>query len=160
MSKVMVHQAEGGKAAVMNPFFGKVEQACDAVRHRAYELCERRGGEPGREIEDWLEAERELFFVPDAEMSESDQAFSVKIAIPGFLARDIEVIALPRELVVEAKSDKLAENASESKRLYRRFELSSPIEAEKVTATATGGELRIEAPKKMEQQVLARAATA
>lgn len=32
----------------------------DAIRARAYERFERRGGEPGHEDEDWWEAEREL----------------------------------------------------------------------------------------------------
>lgn len=32
----------------------------DVVRERAYELFERRGGEPGHELDDWLTAEREL----------------------------------------------------------------------------------------------------
>jgi hypothetical protein len=32
----------------------------DVIRERAYELFERRGGEPGHELEDWLTAEREL----------------------------------------------------------------------------------------------------
>jgi hypothetical protein len=31
-----------------------------AIRQRAYELFERRGGEPGHELEDWLQAEHEL----------------------------------------------------------------------------------------------------
>ena len=30
------------------------------IRRRAYELYVERGGEPGRDIEDWLQAEREL----------------------------------------------------------------------------------------------------
>ena len=32
----------------------------DKIRGRAYELYVERGGEPGRDIEDWLQAEREL----------------------------------------------------------------------------------------------------
>ena len=30
------------------------------IRRRAYEIYLERGGEPGRELEDWLQAEREL----------------------------------------------------------------------------------------------------
>ncbi|HEX7896715.1 MAG TPA: DUF2934 domain-containing protein [Planctomycetota bacterium] len=30
------------------------------VARRAYEIYERRGGAPGRDLEDWLQAEREL----------------------------------------------------------------------------------------------------
>jgi hypothetical protein len=32
----------------------------DDIRSRAYELYEARGREPGREWEDWLQAEREI----------------------------------------------------------------------------------------------------
>ena len=30
------------------------------IRNRAYEIYLQRGGQPGRELEDWLQAEREL----------------------------------------------------------------------------------------------------
>jgi DUF2934 family protein len=32
----------------------------DGVARRAYELYEARGSEPGRDVDDWLQAEREL----------------------------------------------------------------------------------------------------
>jgi hypothetical protein len=32
----------------------------DGVARRAYELYEARGREPGRDVDDWLQAEREL----------------------------------------------------------------------------------------------------
>ena len=32
----------------------------DEIARRAYELFQRRGGAPGRDLEDWLQAEREL----------------------------------------------------------------------------------------------------
>ena len=37
--------------------FGPTE---DEIRRRAYEIYQSRGGEPGRESEDWTQAEREL----------------------------------------------------------------------------------------------------
>lgn len=32
----------------------------DCVRQRAYEIHQARGGAPGRELDDWLQAEREI----------------------------------------------------------------------------------------------------
>jgi hypothetical protein len=32
----------------------------DEIRRRAYEIYQERGGLPGRELEDWLQAEREF----------------------------------------------------------------------------------------------------
>jgi hypothetical protein len=39
----------------------------DKIRRRAYEIYLERGSEPGRELEDWLQAEREL--TTDADQS-------------------------------------------------------------------------------------------
>ena len=36
------------------------EVSVEAIRDRAYELYEARGGEPGHDFDDWLQAEREL----------------------------------------------------------------------------------------------------
>ena len=32
----------------------------DQIRRRAYEICQERGGLPGRELEDWIQAESEF----------------------------------------------------------------------------------------------------
>jgi len=32
----------------------------ETIRSRAYVICLERGGEPGHELDDWLQAEREL----------------------------------------------------------------------------------------------------
>ena len=37
-----------------------IDLSPDTIARRAYELFEERGGEPGRELEDWFRAEREL----------------------------------------------------------------------------------------------------
>lgn len=160
MSRVMVHRAESGKAAVVNPFFDKVEHALEAVRRRAYELFEARGRAPGGELDDWLRAERELFLIPEAEVSEDDKSFTMKIAAPGFGAKDIDVIALPRELLVEAKEEKQSGSAREAKCLYRRFELAAPVETEAVKASIENGNLTIRAPKQAIPAIPARAVAA
>jgi hypothetical protein len=36
------------------------QQTEDTIRRRAYEISLSRGGAPGHEIEDWVQAEREL----------------------------------------------------------------------------------------------------
>jgi len=37
-----------------------IECVPDLIRKRAYELFEARGREPGHELDDWLQAEREI----------------------------------------------------------------------------------------------------
>jgi hypothetical protein len=48
--------------------------SADDVARRAYELYESRGSEPGRDLDDWLQAERELSAMPAAAVSERPAA--------------------------------------------------------------------------------------
>ena len=43
-----------------SPSYGNGFPTADAIGRRAYEIYLERGGEPGHELEDWLQAEREL----------------------------------------------------------------------------------------------------
>jgi HSP20 family molecular chaperone IbpA len=168
MSKVKVHQATDANGSFGNPAFGKVEEALDAIRRRAYELFEKRGGAPGGHLDDWLQAEKDLFVVPHVHVNESEKSFRMTISAAGFDAGDIDVIALPNELLVEAKTERRLEprrdlmraGALESKILYRRFDLTTPIETDQVTARMDEGSLTIDAPKKIDRRVAVRAAAA
>src|SRR5579862_3730851 len=105
MSKVRVHPLRDVKDAASRSVVDTLEEVSSAIQRRAFELFKDRGCEPGRDLEDWLQAEKELFFVPPAEVSESAKGFRMTISAPGFNASDIEVIARPRELLVEARSE-------------------------------------------------------
>ena len=53
------------KPAGKTPATGKEKQGAaqsveEAIRRRAYQLYLERGGAPGRDVDDWLEAEREF----------------------------------------------------------------------------------------------------
>lgn len=43
-----------------------------AVARRAYEIFQERGGEPGHELDDWLQAEYELMQLPIRKIAELD----------------------------------------------------------------------------------------
>ena len=51
-------EAEATRARTAAGSDGK--SAHDEIRRRAYEIYLERGGQPGGEIDDWLQAEREL----------------------------------------------------------------------------------------------------
>jgi hypothetical protein len=55
----------------------------ERISRRAYELYENRGGEHGREVEDWLEAENEVLSpLIEQEMTESAETRSARDAEP------------------------------------------------------------------------------
>lgn len=135
------------------PVFDEIDELFDRIRERAYERFQVRGI-GGRELDDWLEAEREVCW-PATELVEEDDEFEVKIALAGFKPGDIELTATPRELIVKAEHE--YDKADEDEKVhfsefrhstvYRRIALPADIEVKKVKAEFEHGLLSIEAPK-------------
>ena len=137
------------------PVFGEIAKRLEGVRQRAFDLFEKRGGEPGREMEDWLNAEHELFGWPEAELTEKNGAYEIGIPLPGLEAKDVEVTATPNEVIVHAATKKEKKTQKRdvlrtefgSSDVYRRFEVPNAIDVERVTAKLDNGILQINAPK-------------
>jgi len=140
------------------PVFAEVEQLMDSIRRRAYEIFSGRTFGVGGELDDWLAAERE-FCLPAAELTESDTAFTLEVAVAGFEASEVAVTATPRELIVKAqhkferkgqdtaKNDKTRWSEFRSEELCRRIELPVTVVVDKITATVHNGLLTVVAPK-------------
>lgn len=136
------------------PIFAELEKRFDAVQQRSHELFLNRG-QVDRALDDWFAAEHELFGWTAAELSEKDETYEVDFALAGFDAKDIQVTAMPNEIIVraatndtrEVEKDKVLWSEFGSKDVCRRFELPDPIDTEKVTATLDKGILRIKARK-------------
>jgi HSP20 family protein len=137
------------------PLLKETIDSLDRVRQRAFELFERRGGPPGRDMDDWLQAEREIFQVPGMQIAEKDKEYQIDLAMPGFHPRDIRVAASPNLLIVEAstadKNRRVAgrvqlEESSE-RRVFREIRLPGPVNVDRVAATLDDGRLEVHAPK-------------
>jgi hypothetical protein len=61
-----VHRAEENEETIVN-----------AIQRRAFELFEMRGCEPGRDLEDWLQAEQEILYGSGASVDESTESVDV-----------------------------------------------------------------------------------
>lgn len=137
------------------PFLQETMDLLDKVRVRALDLFEKRGGSHGGDLGDWLQAEREVFHVPGAELAERDGEFVLQLAVPGFDAKDIRVVALDDAVVVEAQSAHTHRNDSGAvhfcefgeRRVFRRIPLPELVNRDTVTADLDKGILRIRAAK-------------
>lgn len=153
MSTVAVQKIR--EADQSRPLLQETIQLLDRVRTRAFELFENRGRTPGSEIGDWLQAEKEVFRVPDMELSEGEWAFQLEIALPGFDAGDIRVAALPDALIVEGQAAHQHRNTHGTihlcefgeRRVFRRIPLPKPIDVDHVSANLENGLLRVRAAK-------------
>ncbi len=160
MSRLQVH-----KVAVVDdrtlPVFAEFDNLIGRIRDRAYELFAGRGASNGHALADWVAAEKE-FGWPAAELVETEDSFSLRVALAGFKRRDVMVTANPRELIVKA-ARRSKRKKRDSRRLAilrwtefsshdvcRRVELPCAIDVEAVSARFANGLLKIEAPKATE----------
>lgn len=103
MANVNVQKIEPNKPAVV-PVLEEMRATFDKIRKRAFELFERRGGAPGFDVDDWVRAEHDLFWVPQAELAETENEFKIKVGVPGFEARDLSITAETDEIVIRERS--------------------------------------------------------
>ncbi len=166
MSRVTVNKVPNQRDRSL-PIFDELASLAERIRERAYELFCERGSDDGGDVDDWLTAEREICW-PAAELDEDENEFELKVALAGFEPHDISVVANPRELIVKAEhaSERKDMNGEDeasvhwtefrSESVYRRVELPSDIDVNRVEAKFKHGMLEIEAPKLAEAQLPAK----
>lgn len=162
MSKLNVEKVPSAEDRSL-PVFAEFDEVLDRLRDRAYGFFCTRGGGEGHALDDWLAAERE-FGWPASELAEQDDEFELNVALPGFEPDEINVTATPRELIIKAAH--LTKHASEKTEdkpgtihwsaihrddVFRRVELPTEIDVEKISAQLDQGVLKIEVPKANEK---------
>lgn len=153
MTKVAVQGFREAKSDL--PVYESFLRRMDAVRQRAFELFEHRGGIPGQELDDWISAEHELMGWPKAELREKDSKYEMDVTLPGFAAGDIEVTATPAEVLVHASNERRSSSKDEkvvwsefsNAEVFRRFVLPDAINPDGVTAQLEDGVLHLRAPR-------------
>ena len=126
----------------------------ERIMRRAYDLFRGNGSVFGRDLDDWLAAEREVVWKPAIELKEKDNGFELKIAVAGVDPKDITVEATSDDLLVrgETKTEKKEEKGEiytsefQSGSLFRSIHLPKKIDADKVKAEIKHGLLTITAP--------------
>jgi HSP20 family molecular chaperone IbpA len=167
MTSIPVQKVENDKVETA-PTLKALQETVEMVRQRAFELFEHRGFSPGNELADWVQAERDLFWVPPAEMAETDNEIEISVAVPGFDPKEVHVTAQPGEILIQCSHEKHAEKKEkgvlysefDQKALYRRFEIAQPIDVGHVTANVENGMLTVKAPKKVPHAIADKKAAA
>jgi HSP20 family protein len=123
------------------------------IVQRAHDIFEL-GGTLGRDLDDWLQAERELVWKPAIELAEKDNEFHLQIAAAGVDPKDLEIEVTPQDILVKAE---LRHQHTEKKgtvhtcefaagNLFRAIHLPRRIDPEKVKAEFKDGMLNLKAP--------------
>jgi HSP20 family protein len=153
MSLVSIQKVK--EASQSRPLLQETFDLLENVRKRAYELFERRGGAPGNDIADWLQAESEVFQVPRMELSETDREFELQVATPGLGAKDLRIAALPHAIIVEGEATHRHSGTKRNiracefgeRKLFREIPLPEPVDVDHVSASLDKGLLQIRAAK-------------
>ena len=137
-----------------HPIINEIGKLCEAVQHKAFQFFENRGFEKGHDLEDWLRAERELLSAPPSELAETENEVELRVALPGFELKEIQVTALPNQFFVHAVSKKEEKEDGKihwsqfsSKDVCRCVELPVTINAESAKALLSNGILTVNANK-------------
>ena len=133
--------------------FDQMRDVQDHIMRRAYEIFERNGRPFGNDFDNWMQAERELFWKPALELSEKDGQFHLEAAISGVDAKDIDIEVTPEDIILKANVDHQHKDQKgtvhycefETGSMFRSIHLPKKINPDKVKAEFKNGLLRLTA---------------
>jgi len=135
--------------------FERMAEVTRRAAENAFSFFSERGGELGRELEDWFKAETELLRPAPIEITENPKEITVKAIVAGFDPEDIEVKVKDNSLTINGESEEKKRNDDEStfysewrsNRFFRQMTLPSEVDAERTRADLSDGVLEIVLPK-------------
>lgn len=135
--------------------FERMAHITNEIAHRAFDLFRTRGGEWGKELDDWFNAEREVLRPVPVEIKETDANVIVTAAVPGFKPEEIEVsvkgdlLILSGETAVNEKKEdeNVIVQEWKSNRFLRQFTLPSNVDPDNIQANLKDGMLELTMPK-------------
>src|ERR1700730_6153750 len=80
----------------------EMHQMQDRIMRRAYDIFHGTGDIFGRDLDNWLQAERELTWKPAIELREKDDEFRLQLTVPGVDPKDIDIEVTPEDILVKA----------------------------------------------------------
>ena len=146
---------EPSKPIKYGSVFDQIQDTFNAISCRAYEIFEGKGRTFGRDLEDWLQAERELVHPVHVSIEESDESITVKAEVPGFSEKELEIGVEPHRLTITGKRETKKEEKKGkivcaeccSDQILRIVNLPADVQTDKVTATLKSGVLEFTMPK-------------
>ena len=135
--------------------FERLAELTRETTQRAFEFFVRRGGDFGKEFEDWFRAEAEILRPVKIEITETDKLVNVSAMVPGFKPEEIEISINDKTLIMSGETKKEEKSEAEntvytewrSNRFFRQLTLPAEVNADKVKASLKDGVLYLKLPK-------------
>ena len=119
----------------------EVENVYDDITRKAYEKFLSRGRTGMLDIDDWLEAEREILMKPEARLIEKRGHFIVRLHLPKIDPSNVRILATRDDLVVQT-SGRYA-----GARIFKTVHFPEPIDLRRVRSSWMGEKLVVLALK-------------
>ena len=134
--------------------FGRWADRARRIEARAHQLFERRGHVHGHDLEDWLQAEREINSDSTVRVEAGDTSVAIALTTPGFDADQLKVSIVPGSVVVEGEAQRQASSEKDgvtvselsAQTLFHQIPLPETADVDAATADFHGEELRITVP--------------
>ncbi len=130
-----------------------ITEARERITQRAFELFEANGRCSEHELDDWLTAERELFWRPMAQIVQRDGVVDIEIAMPGVRPEDVDVQVTEHQLLVRSaecrggtcgEADKVHVDELPRGEAFRVFDFAETLKPASARASLRDGLLKIE----------------
>jgi HSP20 family protein len=131
----------------------------EAIAQRAYGLFCGHADRFAADLDDWLQAERELFPEPAIELRKADGHFDIEAALPGVDPKKVDVKVTAEDVLITAVREEREERKEEpetaaaagrapggTRRYFRAIHLPEPIDPGQVKADYRQGLLHLTAP--------------
>jgi len=152
MSTVSVRRLRGF-SETPESLLEEIEILQDTVRKTAEQFFRARSGSEGTAVDDWVRAERQVFWAPQVELKETATAIHLLIGVPGLRPEQIEVTLLPEQVILagaSVSSDACGQvHFSEfgTGKLFRRILLPSQIHVDSAVVILDKSMLKLSAVK-------------
>lgn len=130
--------------------FDRMSETRELIAQRAYEVYESRDGDHGFDQDDWLKAEGELIPKIEIDYQVGDDEVDLIAKVPGFNARDLEVVVGHRRAVlcgIHPSSNVSRDGHHKNKKVMRVIELPFEVDPISVKATLLNGTLQVLLPR-------------
>lgn len=138
----------------------EVQTAVDSIRQRAYELAAERGFAGCQDLDDWLKAQNELFFVPVSNLVETDTDYTLTASVAGFKPEQISVSIEPQSVSVWCKASMRTESLPNAgarvepadREMFCQYRLPHTVVVESAKAFYESEVVTVILPKRSEPQ--------
>lgn len=133
--------------------FNEMEEIRRQIMQRAYQLFCDRGYTNGRDVDDWLRAEREVTWSPAIEVIEKEDEYIVEAAVPGVDPKDLRLEVTSDDLLIKGNGGHTHEKGAGKGtvtlceflpgHLFRSVHFPRHVNPDKATAELKNGLLRV-----------------